>query len=177
MKKSLIFLLVIASLVSGCSFNVEILTPAAPQPVLQSASETPTSEPISATPSPGIISLPSQFDDVSFTLNPIDAGNIYAFPNGTKQVFAIWNYHNMGEGMVVRREWYLDGKLWLEREEPWDFAKYGANGTMRDVSIHEHPELIDPRGKPHVKIVDGNIAHGPVFTIFSKVPRFLPLQP
>ncbi len=137
MKKSLIFLLVIASLVSGCSFSVEILTPAAPQPVLQSASETPTSEPISATPSPGIISLPSQFDDVSFTLNPIDAGNIYAFPNGTKQVFAIWNYHNMGEGMVVRREWYLDGKLWLEREEPWDFAKYGANGTMRDVSIYD----------------------------------------
>jgi hypothetical protein len=25
----------------------------------------------------------------------------------------------------------------LTREEPWDFAKYGANGTVQDVSIHD----------------------------------------
>jgi hypothetical protein len=43
----------------------------------------------------------------------------------------------MRAGMVVKREWYLDGQLWLTREEAWDFAKYGAAGTIRDISIYD----------------------------------------
>ena len=38
---------------------------------------------------------------------------------------------------MVKREWLLDGKVWLTREEPWDFAKYGAFGIMQDVSIYD----------------------------------------
>ena len=79
----------------------------------------------------------SQFYDANFSSNLLDANGSYTFPSGTKQVFAIWFYQNMRDGMVMRREWYLDGNLWLEREEPWDFAKHGANGIMRDVSIYD----------------------------------------
>ena len=137
MKTISALLLVLAVLISGCSFNVEILTPASTQPVLQPASDTPIPELVSATPTPEIEIPTTQFNEIRFTADPVDAGNLYSFPSGTKQVFAIWNYQNMQEGMVVRREWYLDGQLWLEREEPWDFAKYGANGTMRDISIFD----------------------------------------
>jgi hypothetical protein len=53
-------------------------------------------------------------------------------------VFVVWNYLNMRPGMIVRREWYLNGQLWLTREEPWDFAKYSENGsTQQGVSIFD----------------------------------------
>lgn len=50
----------------------------------------------------------------------------------------------MKEGMLVRREWYRHGELWIEREEEWDFAKYGAEGTMYDISIYDFVNGIDP---------------------------------
>ncbi len=136
-EKKLIFLLVIASLIAGCFLNVEVLKPAAPQPVSQPASKTPTLEPVSVTPTQSIEISSSQFDEVRFAFNAVDDNVSSYFPNGTKQVFAIWKYQNMQDGMVVKREWYLDGKLWLEREESWDFAKYGSIGTLRDVSIYD----------------------------------------
>jgi hypothetical protein len=43
----------------------------------------------------------------------------------------------MRQGMAVRREWYLDGQLWLTRREIWDLTKYGESGVVRDVSIHD----------------------------------------
>jgi hypothetical protein len=49
----------------------------------------------------------------------------------------------MTEGMIVRREWYRHGELWIVREQPWDFAKYGAEGTMFDVSIYDFVDGID----------------------------------
>jgi photosystem II stability/assembly factor-like uncharacterized protein len=59
------------------------------------------------------------------------------FAPKTRQVFAIWDYANMREGLSIRREWHLNGQLWLAREEAWDYAKYGANGTLTDVSIYD----------------------------------------
>jgi hypothetical protein len=53
-------------------------------------------------------------------------------------VYAIWDYQNMRDGLTVRREWYWDGQPWITREEPWDFEKYGANGTIRDISIFDN---------------------------------------
>ena len=50
----------------------------------------------------------------------------------------------MQEGMVIRREWYRKGELWLEREERWDFAKYGSEGTMFDISIFDFVDGLDP---------------------------------
>lgn len=43
----------------------------------------------------------------------------------------------MRAGMLIRRDWYHNNVLWITREEPWDFAKYGASGTMRDISVYE----------------------------------------
>ena len=37
----------------------------------------------------------------------------------------------------MRRDWYLDGELWLSREEPWNFATYGTAGALQGVSIHD----------------------------------------
>jgi len=59
------------------------------------------------------------------------------FPSGTKEVFAIWTYTNMRPGLLVRREWDMNGEAWLVREEPWDFAHYGADGTVDDVSVYD----------------------------------------
>jgi hypothetical protein len=61
----------------------------------------------------------------------------------------------MRDGMTVKREWYLDGKLWLVREEPWDFAKYGAFGVVQDVSIYDE-NIGLPSGAYQLKMyIDG----------------------
>jgi hypothetical protein len=59
------------------------------------------------------------------------------FPAKTKRIYAVWEYRNMRDGMTVRRDWYHNDKLWISREEAWDYAKYGASGTMRDISVYE----------------------------------------
>ena len=176
MKKILVFLLIVTCFISGCSFNVEVLTPASPQTALQSASETPTFEPILETPTPTLAARDTQFGGVRFALNPVDENGIYFFPNGTEQVFAIWNYQNMRDGMVVRREWYLDGKLWLERDEKWDFAEFGASGIMRDVSIYDFNTglpsgvyqlrmFVDGVPQPIGYVLNGQIQNGSNFEI------------
>jgi hypothetical protein len=43
----------------------------------------------------------------------------------------------MREGLNVRRDWYYNDQLWLSREESWDYSKYGASGTIRDISVYE----------------------------------------
>jgi hypothetical protein len=70
--------------------------------------------------------------------SPEDPNRPTFFPAGTKAVYAIWDYQNMREGLVIRREWYWDGQPWITREEAWDFEKYGANGTIRDISIFDN---------------------------------------
>src|SRR5690348_3511217 len=70
------------------------------------------------------------FAGLRFNTEKNSSGAEAAFPSCTRQIFATWEYANMRAGLTVRREWYRDGTLWLRREEPWDFAKYGANGTL-----------------------------------------------
>ncbi len=70
--------------------------------------------------------------------SPDDPNRPISFPAGTKAVYAIWDYQNMRDGLMVRREWYWDGQPWITREEPWDFKKYGSNGTIRDISIFDN---------------------------------------
>ena len=101
MKKLLILLLVIASLTTGCAYNVEILTPEVSQPASRPTGETPTFVSASATPTQPIQISSPQFDEVRFVLSSIDDGGGSYFPDGTKQVFAIWKYQNMRDGMTV----------------------------------------------------------------------------
>jgi len=150
MKKIFAFLLTFSFLVSGCTFNVDVLTPAPPVTDSGSSQLTPYATPsptspvatISATAEPVSMTLTSTptsptFYGVFFKADPGISQDGMIFPGGTKQVFAVWSYLNMRPGMNVKREWYLNGQLWLTREEAWDFAKYGSNGTVQDVSIHD----------------------------------------
>jgi len=143
MKKTFILLWLMVCITSGCSFNVEVVTPAAPQ--ANSATVPPTVDvpvaTIPVTPVPSVGFTPATTDPIfyggSATSDQGVASGQSSFPPGTKEIFVIWNYQNMREGLSVKREWYLDGQVWLTREEPWDFTKYGASGIMRDVSIHD----------------------------------------
>ncbi|HXQ37278.1 MAG TPA: hypothetical protein VN843_24930, partial [Anaerolineales bacterium] len=49
----------------------------------------------------------------------------------------VWDYQNMYSGLLVRRDWYFNDVLWITREEPWDFSKYGSNGTIKDISVFD----------------------------------------
>jgi hypothetical protein len=73
------------------------------------------------------------------------------FAAGTEEVFAMWDYANMQDGLTVRREWYLDNELWLAREGKWDFELYGAAGTVTDISIFTFRGELEP-GTYHLRL-------------------------
>src|SRR6185503_11153515 len=152
MKKTVAFLMVIVWLISGCTFNVQVLTPA---PVVGSATPTATRQIASPVATISATAVPPPVGFTPTTSEPIfygayassDARSVVgqsAFPAGTKEVFAIWTYQNMHAGVMIKREWFLNGKPWLLREGPWDFAKYGEDGVVRDISIYEDVFSLPP---------------------------------
>jgi len=103
-----------------------------------------------ATPNPA----PSFSSDIRFS-QEVGKPDARSFAPKILQVFASWDYANMRAGMNVRREWYLNGQLWLSREEAWDFAKYGANGTINDISIYDFETGL-PSGNYQLRLfIDG----------------------
>jgi Tol biopolymer transport system component len=80
---------------------------------------------------------------IVFATQPELAQSQVVFPYGTQQIYALWSYTNMQPGMTIRREWYQNGNLWLVREEPWDFEKYGAAGVVRDISVYDFVEVLE----------------------------------
>jgi len=142
MKKIIAPLIVILFLISSCSFDVNVLTPAPVEPAPSSATQNVAS-PIATVPATAETLLPTPgptdpvFTGAYFAADSASTVGLSSFPAGTKQVFAVWNYQNMRAGLTVKREWFLDGQPWLTREEAWDFVKYGASGTIRDISIFD----------------------------------------
>lgn len=150
MVRKIILLFFIASfLLSACS-TLEI-----------SLDETPTPTatlPIENTPTPSPTSLPQvestsrsapRFSNFVFyrtSLRPANCGDTYqkVFPAHILQVHARWDYANMQAGLSIRREWYNNGELWARYDEPWDFAKYGAQGTVNDVPIYDFDKGLPP---------------------------------
>jgi hypothetical protein len=144
MKKTLTFLTAIVFLISGCTFQMEVLTLESPTPKLATPTEivwqpTPTliATVESLFPTPTKAPTEPQFFNAKFTLDTNTSLYQNIFPAKTKQIYAVWEYRNMREGLIIRRDWYYNNALWISREEPWDFAKYGASGTMRDISVYE----------------------------------------
>lgn len=148
MKKLIVFCTVLVLILSGCTFSFEVITP--PDPGATDVQLTPYSTRVAPTivatisattvPIPSTLAAPSTapiFFNGRAAATPDDVSKTMEFGPGTKRVYVIWDYQNMKAGMMVRREWYLNGQPWLTREEPWDFAKYGGTGTMRDVSIYD----------------------------------------
>jgi len=81
---------------------------------------------------------------IDFATIPDRAQAQRVFPGGTRQVFAFWTYGNMRPGLMIHRDWYRNGELWLTREEAWDFARYGATGVMSDVSVYDFGQGLAP---------------------------------
>ncbi|HMD82339.1 MAG TPA: hypothetical protein VKE92_13575, partial [Anaerolineales bacterium] len=75
--------------------------------------------------------------DARFTVDV--SANIFQniFPARTRRVYAVWDYQNMSAGLMVRRDWYYNDVLWITREQPWDYSKYGSNGTIKDISVFD----------------------------------------
>jgi hypothetical protein len=65
----------------------------------------------------------------------------------------------------MRREWYHNGELWLQRDTPWDFAKYGKDGVMSDISIYDFDAGLGP-GKYELRLYINN---QPQFNSESKI--------
>jgi hypothetical protein len=145
MKKLIVFLLVLVLSMIGCSFNFQVMTPEPATETLQpvtpvTPSPVPTLQVTVVTPFPNVF-IPTTSDPVFYgTYLKAEQDGISGqprFPAGIKQVFAVWKYQNMRAGLNIKREWYLDGVLWLVREEEWDFIKYGERGTVEDISIQD----------------------------------------
>ena len=147
MKKISALLMLSVFIVSACTFHVEVLTPEVAIP----GTLTPTKAiVISPTPlatfTPPSFSTPTQvllttskpqFSNARFTFDV--SANIYQtiFPARMRRIYAVWDYQNMRPELMVRRDWYFNDVLWITREELWDFSKYGANGTIKDISIFD----------------------------------------
>lgn len=92
---------------------------------------------------------------IYFAASPEMASSRSVFADGTPEIFAIWPYRNMREGLTVRMEWYLNGDIWLEREEPWDYNKYGAQGMLTDININDFDQGLEP-GRYQLRLfIDG----------------------
>ena len=145
MTKISAFLMAIVLLSSGCTFQMEVLTSAPPTAVLPTLTPKPVNAPTSTLipiiaplfSSPTAVPAGAQFFNARFTLDPSTARYQNIFPANTKRIYAVWDYRDMRDGMTIRRDWYHNDKLWISREETWDYAKYGASGTMRDISVYE----------------------------------------
>jgi hypothetical protein len=106
-------------------------------------SPTPTPIPPTATSQPEP-TQPTFSGPVRFTTDPNGNTSQQAFPAGVEEIWAVWDYEGMSEGDLIRRVWYQNGTVWIEREEAWDMGKYGARGTVRDVSIYDYEGGLPP---------------------------------
>ena len=133
---SLIFL-------AGCSKSLSIDTPSRSSSTL--STHTPTVNSLSTATR---VANDQQFQQPNFTAEILfstapDASKTQrVFPVGTQQIYAIWGYANMGEGLIIRREWYRDGAPWLYKEEPWNLDQYGSDGQINDISIFDFDQGI-----------------------------------
>lgn len=156
MKKYLSLPLLLILLLAACQSTPDATPPlptlapttiaAAPTPTLVTTNEPAeaTAVPQEATPAPP---EPTAVPATNTASNP-HFSNLTLLPNGfaplpdtpftTQELYAVWDYSGMTAADQVERLWYFDGELWLERDEPWDMATYGANGRIEDVYIYDY---------------------------------------
>jgi hypothetical protein len=138
--------------------------PARPTTTLQ---PTRTAAPPTAT-APTDVALEPQprFQGLHFAYQATDTPRT-TFPAGTEQIFAIWQYENMRPDHIVHRTWLKDGEVWLEREEAWDSAAYGAAGTLSAVSIYDFEVGLDPGAYLLQLRINGQIQQEAAFDILA----------
>jgi hypothetical protein len=150
MSSRFIFLAAAALILSALACGAPVGAPADDTPVVD---ETPTPLPPTPTPIPPELTPTPQPEEpvgprfsgpVRFTTDPDGGDSLQTFPAGVEEIWAVWDYEGMSEGDVMRRVWYQDGAVWIEREEAWDMATYGAKGTVRNISIYDHEDGLPP---------------------------------
>lgn len=107
---------------------------ALPTPTKEIGTPTPT---LSVTSVPTPTQLSPNFKTLRFSTTPNTTDTQRFYIAGVPRIYSVWDYSNMSEGMTVKRVWTLNGESWIEKDEPWDFSKYGANGTMQGISIFD----------------------------------------
>lgn len=164
MKRLLLVVLVMMILLAGCTRrNDTELTPVTtPFGGVSDAPPTPTLEPlipdvmgtrtapVEGEPGTEVEPLPTQdplaggrFTELRFATSGEGVAQAN-FPEGTEEIYAIWNYDGMKAGDTMERVWYLNDQEYVSRSEEWDFLKYGFSGSVRDIYLYDYIDGIDP---------------------------------
>ncbi len=163
-KKMLLLVLTAALTLSACS-TLEISLDQTPTP-------SPTQTPPAATLTPEPAAQPTiqknapTFTNPKFYWYPIKHGGCgptyrVIFPAHVRRVRAVWDYANMNAELIIRREWYHNGEVWAKYQELWDFAKYGANGTVDDTYVYDFDAGLPP-GKYELRVfINDQLAFSP----------------
>jgi hypothetical protein len=113
--------------------------PALPTAKMQGFTPTPGGE---AENSFGGLNVGTQFYNLSFSNDPLGTHMTY-FPAGAQQVFARWDFANVYPNTRLVREWYINGQLFLRRDEAWD-PSWGTHGTLNHISIFDYQAGLTP---------------------------------
>jgi hypothetical protein len=114
--------------------STPIVVTSTPSPI---SAETATAIPPTGIPLPTPTPTgPPGFANLRFAAAP-DAEPRRAFGYGTDEVYALWEYSNMNENIIVHRRWDLAGEEVI-REEAWDMETYGASGTVSNIFIFDY---------------------------------------
>lgn len=117
---------------ANANLATQIAAPTAtPRPGAPTFSPSPSSSPV------GTLEPVPVFTSLRFSTSNDVAVSDRFYPAGVNRIYAVWDYANMREGMSVQRIWTLNGAVYANRKETWDYARYGSDGTVRDVSIFD----------------------------------------
>jgi hypothetical protein len=101
---------------------------------------TPTPDPVTAF---GGLNVQTQLYNLTFSTTPDGPAMTY-FPAGTQQIFARFNYLNVPSGVVLRRDWYNNGALFIQNQEVWDGFTLGTTGRLSRISIYDFADRLTP---------------------------------
>jgi len=103
-----------------------------------------TEQPATLTPVPEEEGTPqpAAFRQLRFATTE-DGVSQVTFLRGTQEIYALWDYVGITNGDTMRRIWYLNDQLFVERSEAWNFGKYGSSGTIRDVFMYDYIDGVD----------------------------------
>ncbi len=110
---------------------------------------TPTPQAASGSNLSPQLNVNTNFSALSFSTTQGGPAQTY-FPIGTPEIFARFNYNNIPAGTTLLRQWYRDGVLAIQREDPWS-SFWGASGQLTSISIYDYINGLTP-GYYHVII-------------------------
>lgn len=173
---SIFIVILLGSLACNTPFGGDQTTPTNAPVILTNTPPLPTSLPPNrptTEPSQPPSNLPPTIYEAGFTSDPEAGLRVTQFRQGVKEIWAVMGYFGMHDGLTFKRVWYKDGEVFIEREEPWDFTKYGSEGKVKDISIYDRDAGL-PVGHYELEVfIDGvnqNLNNGDSRVYFDIVP-------